>query len=323
MTEIALVGPFHVPSFALQIARRVLEAELHDRCPGVRVRVFAPDDGAPGLDPVEVFRAVDPRERAAFGDRFHRIVVVGDPAVAAPFIDPARNVTRIEGDLALLAPRWYPPALLAQRREFLVAMGWWPAPSTGAGTPAVVQGDATVPPSLASGALRIDAEPGDERTHWTGPRCSLGDGACVDDLVTAIASSGALYAGAASVRTLGAAFRDHHGAPAGGDADTALLVLDTQIDGLCRDAGEDPEKFAGREVEALRRALDARGRRLAAERSAMADRVWEIERRLEGDLAARDAEIAALTAERDALRDRIEVRARAALGRAARKLRDR
>ena len=49
------------------------------------------------------------------------------------------------------------------------------------------------------------------------------------------------------------------------------------------------------------------------------DRVWAIERHLEGQLAERDERIAALDAERDALRARIEVRVRAALGRVARR----
>ncbi|MCU1426470.1 MAG: hypothetical protein JWL83_470 [Actinomycetia bacterium] len=312
MNEIALVGPFDTPSLSVQLARRVIEAEMRDRNPGVRVRAFAPTAGAPGIDPVEAFAPVDAGRRAAFAAAFPHIVVVGDPAVGADLIDPAARVTRIEGELALLAPRWYSPNLLAQRREFLVAMEWWPRTATGR----VVQGDVDADVDGDVAAVRVDAEPGDDAVGWNGPRISLGAGACLDDVVTVIAIANTVAARAPSVLALAEAFR-------GDVAPDVLHALDDQLDVLSRAVtGDAPQRFAATEIDALQRALDGRGRRLAAERTAMADRVWEIERRLEGELAARDAQIAALESERDALRARIEVRARAALGRVARSWRE-
>ena len=63
---IALVGPFDEPSLSVQLARRVIEAELHDRCPDVEVRVFAPTAGSAGLDPVEALGTPDAGRVAAF-----------------------------------------------------------------------------------------------------------------------------------------------------------------------------------------------------------------------------------------------------------------
>jgi hypothetical protein len=182
-------------------------------------------------------------------------------------------------------------------------MEWWPA----RGPVTVVQGAGEDAGTAAGTVVRIAAGPGDPDVPF-----ALGAGATVDDLLTAIALADDVVATAPSVRAVAAAFR-------GGEPDE-VVALDAWFDALAQQVtGRPVERFAGSERDALRRALDARGRRLAAERSAMADRVWAIERHLEGQLAERDARITALEAERDALRARIEVRVRAALGRVARR----
>jgi hypothetical protein len=300
---IALVGPFDVPSLSVQLARRVIEAELHDRCPDVEVRVFAPTAGATGLDPVEPLGPPDPGRVAAFTATFPTVVVVGDAGVTAAWAAAPAHVVPWRGEAGHVAARLVTRDQLAARREFLVGMEWWPA----RGAVTVVQGAGEDAGPAAGAVVRIAAEPGDPDVPF-----ALGAGATVDDLLTAIALADDVVATGPGVRAVAAAFR-------GGEAGE-VVALDAWFDALAQQVtGRPVERFAGSERDALRRALDARGRRLAAERSAMADRVWAIERHLEGQLAERDARIAALEAERDALRARIEVRVRAALGRVARR----
>jgi hypothetical protein len=309
--EVALLGPFDVPSLGWQLARRVLDAELRDRGANVRLRVFAPGAGGPGLDPVEALGIADAGVVKAFRERFTHVLVAGDPALASPWAGTDQHVVHLDtnvDDLARIARRHLDDAALDRHREFLAAMEWWPrAPD---GDVVVVQGEAGYGANGATVVVLV-AEPGDDRNG--AHRISLRDGASVDDLVAAIALADDVYATAPSVLALDAAFAEH---------DPSIIALDGQLDDLCRAvAGAEPARLVAREVDALRLALDARGRRLAWERAAMADRVWEIERRLEGELAARDARIAELERERDALRQRIEVRARAALGKVKRKFR--
>jgi hypothetical protein len=313
VTEVALVGPFDMPALSLQLVRRVVEAELRDRCPDVGLRVFAPRAGIAGLDPVEAFEPLDAGRLAAFHERFPHVIVAGDDDVTRPWLAPSQHVVRLSGEAGFLAARWAPPEVLARAREFLVAMEWWPR----AGTVAVVQGSQVEPPATDH-IVAVEAEPGDDHAD-AARRISLRAGATADDVVAAIAHADVVVAEAPSVRAVAAAF----GRPLVPDADGAVasvLALDAQFDALCQNlTGRAPERFMVEELDGLRRALDARGRRLATERAAMADRVWAIERNLEGELAARDAQIAALEAERDALRARIEVRVRAALGRIKRR----
>jgi hypothetical protein len=167
--------------------------------------------------------------------------------------------------------------------------------------------------------LTIEAEPGDEGEGEREHRISLRDGAALDDLLTALAFADVVIAEAPSVRAAAASF-GRVVVPAPEPVEVQTLALDEVFDELCRDiTGREPQRLVAGEIDALRRALDTRGRRLAAERAAMADRVWAIERHLEGELAERDARIAALEAERDALRGHVEVRMRAALGRVVRR----
>jgi hypothetical protein len=312
--NIAVVGPFDVPSLSAQLTRRVVEAELRDRCPDVRVHVFAPSAGVAGLDPVTALDPPDAGRLAAFHDRFPFVVVAGDPAASASWLAPSQRAVRVTGEAGFLAARWMTADVLAARREFLVGMGWWPSEG---GSVAVVQGSHGAHAHMPTDhVVLVEAEPGDEGAGTR--RISLRAGATADDVVAAIANADVVVAEAPSVRAVAAAF-DRPVVPETEAASAQALVLDEQFDALCREVtGREPERFATAERDALRRALDARGRRLATERAAMADRVWAIERHLEGEVAARDARIAALEAERDALRSRIEVRARAALGRVIR-----
>jgi hypothetical protein len=315
---VALIGPFDVPSLSLQLLRRAVEEALRDRCPEVALRVFAPEAGVPGLDPVEAFDADDAGRLHTFRRTFAHVLVAGDGRVTAAWTAPAQHVVAVHGEAGFLARRSSPDAVLAARREFLVAMGWWPEE----GSVAVVQrAPGTQIAVPADHVVELGAEPGDRGDAAEGQRCiSLRAGASVDDVVTAIALADVVVAQAASVRAVAAAF-ERELVLEGDDAATAVRALDADFDELCRTlTGHEPAPFAASEVEALRRALDARGRRLAAERAAMADRVWAIERHLEGELAARDARIAQLEAERDALLGHVEVRARAAAAKAIRRL---
>jgi hypothetical protein len=281
--------------------------------------VFAPHAGVPGLDPVEAFDATDPGRVATFQRVFSHVLVAGDQRVTAAWMAPSQHVVPVRGEAGLLARRWVPEPVLAARREFLVAMGWWPEH----GTVAVVQrAPGTQVGVAADHVVELGAEPGDAGDEPADPdRCiSLRAGATPDDLLAAIAHADVVVAQAASVRAVAIAF-DRALVPEGDDATPGVLSLDAEFDALCRAlTGHEPAPFAASEVDALHHALDARGRRLAAERSAMADRVWAIERRLESELAERDARLVQLQAERDALLGHVEVRARSAAARALRRV---
>lgn len=316
---VALVGPFDVPSLSLQLLRRAVEGELRDRAPEVDLRVFAPAAGIPGLDAVEAFDASDAGRVAMFQRTFGHVLVAGDKSVTASWTSSAQQVVPVRGEAGFLARRWTPPPMLAARREFLVAMEWWPRN----GTVAVVQRAPGTQVSVAADhVVELGAEPGDagDEPADGAPAISLRAGATADDLVAAVAHAHVVVAQAASVRAVAAAF-DRPVVPEAAEPSTEVLALDADFDALCRTlTGHEPAAFASSEVAALQRALDARGRRLAAERSAMADRVWAIERHLEGELAARDARIAQLEAERDALLTHVEVRARAAVAKTVRRV---
>jgi hypothetical protein len=301
MTDsIALIGPFDVPSLSLQLLRRVVEGELRDRCPSVRLRVIAPSAGAPGVDPVEVYAGVLPA--------VDHVIVAGDATVTAAWITAAQTAHTLSLDAVLLAPRTYTSDEIEQRRAFLVAMGWWP--ELGAAT--VVHGRAPAA-SDAKHVVFIEAEPGDEREG--SPRISLRDGASVDDAVTALALAERVVTSSPIVRAIANAFR-------GSVPEAGVRSVAATFDEIgAALTGRPAERLVAPEVDALRRALDARGRRLSWERAAMADRAWAIERKLEGEIAARDARIAELEREVDALENHAEVKARAAIARVARRWR--
>jgi hypothetical protein len=297
---VALIGPFDQPSLSLQLLRRVATAELRDRCPSARLRVIAPSAGAPGLDPVEVYAGALPA--------VEHIIVAGDPTITAGWVTGAHTVHTLSLDAVLLAPRTYTSDEIEQRRAFLIAMGWWPEQ----GAVTVVHGRA---PAASDGnpVVIIEAEPGDERDG--SPRISLRDGASVDDVVTALALAERVVTSSPIVRAIANAFR-------GSLPDAGVRAAAATFDDLAAAlTGRAAERLVAPEVDALRRALDARGRRLSWERAAMADRAWAIERRLEGEIAARDARIAELEREVDALQNHTEVKARAAIARVARRWR--
>jgi hypothetical protein len=297
---VALIGPFHIPSLSLQLLRRVTEAELRDRRPSARLRVIAPSAGAPGVDPVEVYTGALPAVQ--------HVIVAGDADVTAGWVTPAHTVHTLSLDAVLLAPRTYTSDEIDQRRAFLVAVGWWP--EQGAAT--VVHGRAPTATDQEF-VVVIEAEPGDERDG--SPRISLRDGASADDIVTALALADRVVTSSPIVRAIANAFR-------GSLPDAGVRAVATTFDEIgAALGGGKPERLVAPDVDALRRALDARGRRLSWERAAMADRAWAIERKLEGELAARDARIAELEQQVDALLNHTEVKARAAIARVARRWR--
>lgn len=240
---------------------------------------------------------------------------------------------------ALLAPRLFPARVLEKRLAFLRAMGWWPG---GDDAPVVVQGAAAdagraadVAAALAGRAVvALRAEPSDGAfadalaAELPGT-AQVPDLAGVEDRVAAVASASAVVATAPAVRALAVAYGrpvaglDAAGSPAPPEVAAPLADrLDADYDALAAlvpGAGAAP--LVTGEVAALRGALDARGRRLAAERVALADYVWGLEGEHAGQLARRDAEIEALARENALLRRRWCVRMRAAAGRAARRLR--
>jgi hypothetical protein len=233
---------------------------------------------------------------------------------------------------ALLAPRAFAPDDQHARREVLRSFGWWPAT------------DAPV--------LLVDVDDRDRHARavreraaaWDGPVVvrdadahdlpdawhRFGEHATARDLVAGVAGAAAIVTDRAVVADLARAYARPCAAPGDTDdpavppAPTASEVahLDAEYDRLVALVGDAPGgPFTGQHVRALRDALDARGRRLAAERSALADRLWSLQR-------AHDERVAELVAERDAVRARhdalarhLEVRARAGLGRLRRRLR--
>jgi len=228
--------------------------------------------------------------------------------VTAGWVARKQKVRSLSLDAVLLSPRTYTPAEIEQRRAFLVAMGWWPD----RGTVTVVHGRAPVA-GTEDHVVLVEAEPGDGRDGT--PRISLRDGASVDDVVTALVLAERVVTSSPIVRAIANAFR-------GSLPDAGVRAVASTFDELATVlTGREPERLVAPEVDALRRALDARGRRLSWERAAMADRAWAIERNLESEIAARDARIAELEREVDALQNHPEVKARAAIGRVARRWR--
>lgn len=255
----------------------------------------------------------------------------------------------VVGDPAVLAPRVLPASLLEQRLELLIAMRWWPA----TGTVAVVQGSGADADRIAGGLdalatlaghtvtlvlMEADGVAGDGRFADTLAAC-LGDAAIrmpalagVEDRVAAAAAADLVVASSGTLLALA----DAYGRPAvpldaalagdltpreAGDAGAIGSALDAEYDVLAALAPPGAvAPLVTSELLALRAALGARGRRLAAERLAMADHAWKLRGESEGLLAQRDAYIAALEAENALLRSRLTIKARAAVGRAVRRL---
>lgn len=271
-----------------------------------------------------------------------------DRLVAAG-VGTGRDVA-VVGDPAILAPRVLPASLLEQRLEFLIAMRWWPT----TGTVALVQGSGADADRIAGGldalattlsrhavtlvVVEADGVAGDGRFADTFDAC-LGDAAIrmpalagVEDRVAAVAAADLVVASSGTLLALA----DAYGRPAvpldaavagdltpraAGDVGATGSALDAEYDVLA--ALVPPGTVAPlvtSELLALRAALGARGRRLAAERLAMADHAWKLRGESEGLLAQRDAYIAALEAENALLRSRLTIKARAAVGRAVRRL---
>lgn len=256
----------------------------------------------------------------------------------------------VVGDPAVLTPRVMPASLLEQRLELLLAMRWWPsdAPVTvvqGRGADADHAGgslDALAAALQRDGATVVvivaDGVEGDGRfADALAER--IGDHAIrvpalagVEDRVAAVAAADLVVAASGTLLALA----DAYGRPSvpleralAGDLDPAppadpapaIATLDAEYDLL---AGLAPPgtvaPLVTSELLALRAALDARGRRLAAERLAMADYTWKLRGESEGLLGQRDAYIAALEAENALLRSRWSIRLRAAVGRTARRV---
>ena len=155
--SLALVGPFDVDDFGVQVAWRVTAAELARRRPDLTIRSFAPfgstrpiavaaDVAVEPLVPPTAARATAlrheltasvrvgadlPREdlharyvahpEPSARDLDDAAAVLADPRLGVPTADLPR-----EPDAAHLAARHWPEATCAQRRQFLRAMHWWP-----------------------------------------------------------------------------------------------------------------------------------------------------------------------------------------------------
>lgn len=271
-----------------------------------------------------------------------------DRLVAAG-VDTGRDVA-VVGDPAVLAPRVLPASLLEQRLEFLLAMQWWPT----TGTVAVVQGSGADADRIAGGldalattlaghALTLvlidsDGVAGDGRFAGMLAGC-VGDAAIrmpalagVEDRVAAVAAADLVVASSGTLLALAGAY----GRPAvpldaalagdltprsAGDVGAIGSALDAEYDVLAALAPPGTvAPLVTSELLALRAALGTRGRRLVAERLAMADHAWKSRGESEGLLAQRDAYIAALEAENALLRSRLTIKARAAVGRTVRRL---
>lgn len=184
----ALVGPFDIDDFGVQLAWRVALAELARRRPDIAIRSFAPfgstrplavaadvpaepllPRGAartatlgadlsaairvPGRLALDELRAhYDAPPAPSDGEVADAALVLADPALGVP-----TATLPDEPDPGNAAARLWPAAVCEQRREFLRAMHWWPQD----GAPIVVQGstddDAAGIDALAAALPTADA----------------------------------------------------------------------------------------------------------------------------------------------------------------------
>ena len=239
---------------------------------------------------------------------------------------------------ALLAPRVFAPRVIEKRTAFLRAMGWWPETAT----PVVVQGGSAGAGRAAEVAAAlgdtpvvvIEAEPGDAEfaaallDHLPGA-LRLPGIAGVEDRVAAVAASSCVVAASPVLHALATAYgrpRSHLDAPSepeqADDRTADEDALDAEYDALAALVpGAHPAPLVAAEVEALRAALNARGRRLASERVLMADYVLALRADYEGRLTNCVAEAEAMERENALLRSRWSIRLRSATGRALRRVR--
>ncbi|MCZ7531684.1 MAG: hypothetical protein M5U31_15925 [Acidimicrobiia bacterium] len=272
-----------------------------------------------------------PAHLAEDAPRCARVSVVDTPSIGV-----LPGVDRVP-EPAVLATRVFPRRVVDKRLSFLRAMGWWPAQ----GSPTVVQGGAVdadrageVAEALGrASVVVVEADSGDSAfadalTALLPAALRVPALAGVEDRVAAVASSRAVVAASPTLRALAVAY----GRPVAG-LDTAASpeapqpagapaeILDAEYDSLAAlVAGADVTPLVAAEVAAVRAALDARGRRLAIERSAMADYVASIQSDYEGRLARCADEAGAVARENALLRSRWSIRLRSAAGRAARRM---
>lgn len=293
---VGLVGSFGEDLDAA-ITSRVFRHELRNR--GCDVRVFFPTS-----EPV-LPRALDAGEPVEpLPERFEHVdalvLVCGPEAIEARA--PGVEVFSAPDDAepGALLPRAVPRDVLDRRVAFLRLVGWYPEQS-----PVLVV--------EAGGMLKA-----------TGPdsAVTLPPEAGLEDRVAAVVAADDFEGGTSSVAALRTAYRD--GAP-----DTARLaaLFDDIAEAARRHRVDDPYARVAElqeRLERLRTAYEARGRRLADERVAMADRVDELEREIEAlqtELSDERRERDAATGEVDRLRNTKTFRATRGLRALYRRLR--
>jgi hypothetical protein len=238
---------------------------------------------------------------------------------------------------ALLAPRLFAPKLLIARLEFLRAIGAWPRDASAI----VVQADAeTSVERLASAlagrpvvAMVADAAAGDAAfadalvARLRAAQRLPGD-AGTEDRVAAIGGAAGVVASSPDVLDVARAFGVPHASvdallsrPPAATLEHVLVTsasiadgvrrLDDDLDAIAALArGPAPGPLAWSELAATRAALEARGRRMTAERVAMADAVLADRERV----AALERQVAELEAAYHDVRNLEVVRLRVALG---------
>ncbi len=234
---------------------------------------------------------------------------------------------------ALLAPTLFTPELLAARLEFLRAVDAWPDDAR----PILVQGAAGTPTAPLAAllgarpvvALVADAAAGDgdfaDAIVAALPGAQrLPANAGTEDRVAAIAGAAGVIATSPVVLDVARAFGVPHAsmeavgssnlediliAPASADGD--VREIHDELDAIAGLApGPGPSPLAWSELAATRAALEARARRMTAERVAMADAVLADRERV----AELERQVAALEAAYQDVRNLEVVRLRVALG---------
>ncbi len=305
--------------------------QWRDLAAGIRLMVVTID----ASDAVECAPSLFARDFARFSTAsrcaWHAIGVRGvESHIAKTFVDAARDAVHVslldDGSgarwtecggtapasetphPALLASRLFDAQMLDSRRVFLAAVDAWPRD----GKPIVV--DARVTGEHRELLAGLAARGPVVTCHGTGDTPGvycLPDAAGLAERLAAIAGAQCLVADTRAALDVAAAF----GVPAvaidnvtppspigvvpPADAiDAAVALLDAEYDALAVHAGGPvPQRDTWSRLVALQDALDARGRRLVAERVAMADAVSAERARgglLEGRVAELQARIATL-----------------------------
>ena len=324
--RVGLLGAFDVEDFGQAVYAQVVRAELARRLPAAGIKVFVPDGPArpTRADRGEPAEAWSPA-RAAELD----LVVVGGDAVATG-VDvrwhvPDPNVPHP----AVLLRALFPAPVLERRLEYLRVMGWYPRE----GDALVVQGDGVVAGGLDQllednpglTPVVVQLHEGDGAPSAPGGRHRLPPAASAEDVVAAIAAS-AGFVGSSPVGCLTALC---YGRPSvqlapgdeldlpdafaraveAGSREDLLTGMQAKVaawlDQVAAEAAEaarsrHPERLPDRsraaleaELDALRRAHQARVERSYQERAALADHA-----------ARAEAQAAALAEEVGELRQR-------------------